>query len=77
MQPPHFPEGEDETSMLRHTSILRGEHDKKRRANIQIVNSLMEKTLPFRHAQALDPNIDLKTLLNQYSFMQNTEQVHI
>ena len=25
MQPPDFPEGEDETSMLRHASILREE----------------------------------------------------
>ncbi len=76
MEPPPLPEGEDETSMLRHASILRGEHDKHRRANTQVVNLLMEKTFPYRRAQALDSSMDLKTLLSQFPFMQITEQVH-
>ena len=77
MEPPAVPEGEDETSMLHHASILRGEHDKHKRANTQVVNSLMEKTFPYRRAQALDSGTDLKTLLSQFPFMQTTEQLHI
>lgn len=76
MESPPVPPGEDDTSCKRHNQVLLAE-SKKAKPNMQVVNSLMERTYAFRRRDVMSSEADVTQLLAKYPFMQNADQVLI
>ena len=72
--PPILP-GEDHTSFKWHNQVLLSE-SKKAKPNMQVVNSLMERSYAFRRRDIISSSDSVKRHLDEYPFLGTADQVN-
>ena len=68
------PDGEDTTSFERHTNVLQAEYSKTSK-NMEIVNSLMERSYAHRRMEILSKATDVVQILQKFPFLQEPQYV--
>ena len=70
------PEGDydDDVSYQRHVKVMQQEF-RKGRPNHQVSNELMEATFKRRHAEIISQSTAVSTLISQFPFLQDYDEV--
>ena len=72
---PVIPAGEDETSFIRHNSMIRSEVSKKEKKNKSVINELVKVSYGMRRRDILENASHVNVILDKYPFLREPDYV--
>ena len=72
---PDVPDGEDETSFIRHNKLIKSEMAKGNKKNSVVLGDLIKQSFAMRRRDILENSYHVQIILGKYPFLKEPNQV--